>query len=412
MRTVLGLLARMRSRPVVSVPAFGFTVIGSGREAADGALRSLDGLQFAQYLERLTQQGRLQRYQSLSAPLLNQIQQRSLRILENRESGALEPVRALQLARDQLRLSVEGADDANPKTLARLSARALALLRDPAVAANKLTPELTCDLFSLVCSTNRVREQDFRRYLATAEATNIQERLTDAQAISLFVELARKNVASAVFAERIRRIFAEDRSVATLSDASFVVLLWSALIAPDKQAALAEQSRGAQHLQRLLAVSERRRERARAQQVLCAQIYLRLRALRLASVPEPVLEALARNFREMRIQPIRSGALSVIQEDIQICLNVLKIAYKEEQEVEFYRVDFLLENRLVIEVNGPVHYAFAEDSAHLNGKTKMKLDNLECLGYAVRTVHHAQWSKLKGVSAKLTFLSDLIYNHK
>jgi very-short-patch-repair endonuclease len=50
--------------------------------------------------------------------------------------------------------------------------------------------------------------------------------------------------------------------------------------------------------------------------------------------------------------------MSPLQRDVKACLNVNKTKYEEEKLIGFYRIDFLVEGKTVIEVNGPLHYAF------------------------------------------------------
>ena len=73
-----------------------------------------------------------------------------------------------------------------------------------------------------------------------------------------------------------------------------------------------------------------------------------------------------------------------------VCLKVNKTPFEAEKVIDFYRVDFLIsKGKLVLEVNGPMHYAFAGNyCTHVNGRTRMKYKNLAAEGYSVKTIHH------------------------
>jgi len=75
-----------------------------------------------------------------------------------------------------------------------------------------------------------------------------------------------------------------------------------------------------------------------------------------------------------------------------IILNILKAKYEQEKNIDIYKVDFLIDNSIILEVLGPRHFAFTEDSELINSKTIMKLMNLKTLGYSVKLLKFCDWN--------------------
>lgn len=96
-------------------------------------------------------------------------------------------------------------------------------------------------------------------------------------------------------------------------------------------------------------------------------------------------------------------------------LNSLGFTFDRESELlNRYTVDFLLPNRLIIEVNGKPHYdPLFDESGQRQAKEAERLSQLESAGYHVLVLDHremdrakekiAQWSSAWSTQAELPF---------
>lgn len=104
--------------------------------------------------------------------------------------------------------------------------------------------------------------------------------------------------------------------------------------------------------------------------------------------------------------------VSLLQIDVFSVLKVLEIDPETSLEYQAvaannFRVDIYIPRlRLVVEVNGNSHYA--DGARLLNMKSRYRLGLLLDSGFGVLTVHHAQWSQLKGLGQKMQFLSGYL----
>ncbi|KRX02119.1 hypothetical protein PPERSA_06314 [Pseudocohnilembus persalinus] len=158
-------------------------------------------------------------------------------------------------------------------------------------------------------------------------------------------------------------------------------------------------------------------------------------------------ESYTKLFEEQKLnsQPMRKPTISMLQQDISIILNIIGIKYEVEKNISLYQVDFYIPQiNLIIEINGPSHYAFdltkkiskqkikgnninqddiliGENNVDLNdkklkyfrnGKTKMKNQHLQALGYNIKNIHHQDWSEIKGATNKINFMNKILYSKK
>lgn len=106
---------------------------------------------------------------------------------------------------------------------------------------------------------------------------------------------------------------------------------------------------------------------------------------------------------------------SLLQNDVKIILNVAGIPFEMEKRIEkIYIIDFFIPEKkgVLLEINGPKHYFFnAEEKGEiqLNGKSFVKSEILKSLGYKFVNISYKEWYDLKGVNAKINFLSEKVY---
>lgn len=84
---------------------------------------------------------------------------------------------------------------------------------------------------------------------------------------------------------------------------------------------------------------------------------------------------------------------------------------KVEEIVDIYPVDFFIQPNLVLEVNGPTHFAFADDSKEMTFSTKIKKMHLELQGYKVKYLNYFDWESNKGVNRRLELVRNLLYSN-
>ena len=108
--------------------------------------------------------------------------------------------------------------------------------------------------------------------------------------------------------------------------------------------------------------------------------------------------------------------ISLIHDDVTAVLAIMKEwKIHREKSIDIYIVDIFIEPNIIMEVNGPSHFV---GSNHLNigeqymdGKSLMKQKILkECLNYQFINIGYQEWYNLKGVNAKINFLSEKVYN--
>lgn len=101
---------------------------------------------------------------------------------------------------------------------------------------------------------------------------------------------------------------------------------------------------------------------------------------------------------------------TLLQNDVKIILKVAKIPFETEIIIKnLYRVDFLIESNIIIEVNGPIHFGFRGEDQTLNGKTLLKTKILEKKGFKVVNISYGEWYGLRGVNKKIEFLLEKLY---
>lgn len=101
---------------------------------------------------------------------------------------------------------------------------------------------------------------------------------------------------------------------------------------------------------------------------------------------------------------------TLLQNDVKIILKVAKIPFETEKLIKnLYRVDFLIDPNIIIEVNGPIHFGFRSEDQSLNGKTLLKTKILEKKGFKVVNISYGEWYGLRGVNKKIEFLLERLY---
>jgi len=97
---------------------------------------------------------------------------------------------------------------------------------------------------------------------------------------------------------------------------------------------------------------------------------------------------------------------SSFQKEIEKYLKQLSRKFEKEALLEnILMVDFLIDNKIVLEVNGPNHYfivspANEENNILTNRSTLSKKTLIEKLGYSYREIEYFKWNKLASLHKK------------
>jgi hypothetical protein len=98
---------------------------------------------------------------------------------------------------------------------------------------------------------------------------------------------------------------------------------------------------------------------------------------------------------------------SCLHNDISNCLQSLNIKFKNEFEINELFCDIFLENsRIIIEVNGPSHYAYKSDQ--LLGHTIFKNRLLKAMNQKVITIPYWEWDDLNNIEEKKLYILNLL----
>jgi len=91
--------------------------------------------------------------------------------------------------------------------------------------------------------------------------------------------------------------------------------------------------------------------------------------------------------------------------EVEEILNNLNVNYERQQMKGIHKVDFIVDDKLVIEIYGRHHYA---EKILLNGATLWREKQLSRLGYKVKGIHLQDWNSLGTEEKKIAYIKKIL----